>query len=408
MSVVNKGIKKVVLAYSGGLDTSVIVRWLIENYGCEVICFIADLGQGIDKKKLRKKAKESGASKLVIKDLREEFLQDYILPALKANALYEGEYPMATSLGRPLIAKWLVEIAHQEGADAISHGCTGKGNDQVRIEVAARALVPSLKMIAPLREWELKTRDDEIDYARRYKIPVAATKKSPYSIDVNLWGSSIECGILEDPWIEPPDDTYLEITPLEKTPNKAQMITVSFEKGVPVKLNGRKLKTLTIIQKLKKLGEKHGIGRIDMVENRVVGIKSREIYEAPAASILIKAHQNLESLTLDRETMHLKEMLTPKFSELVYYGLWFSPVREALTGFVKETQKYVTGDIRMKLYKGNCIVIGRRSPFSLYNMNLATYDTGDQFDHSASKGFIEIFGLPSRVIAAIEKLKNEK
>ena len=408
MTVTKPGIRKVVLAYSGGLDTSVIVRWLIENYGCEVICFTANMGgEGVDRKEIRKKAKESGAKKLVVKDVRDEFINDFILPALKANALYEGQYPMATSLGRPLITKWLVEVAHQEGADAISHGATGKGNDQVRFEVAAKSLDPQLKIIAPLREWELKTRQDEIDYAEQYKIPVTATTESPYSVDVNLWGSSIECGILEDPWIEPPNDTYLEMTPLEKCPNKPEFVTIGFEKGAPIRLNGRKLKILNIIEKLRKIGNKHGIGRIDMVENRVVGIKSREVYEAPAATILLKAHQQLESMTLDRETMHLKETLVPRYAELVYYGLWFSPLREALDAFVNRTQECVTGDIRLKLYKGNCITVGRRSPYSLYSTDLATYDIGDQFDHSAAKGFIEIFGLPSRVIAAIEQIKKE-
>jgi argininosuccinate synthase len=402
------GVKKAILAYSGGLDTSVIVRWLIENYGCEVICFTADLGQGLDQKFLRKKAKDSGATKIIIKNLREEFIQDFVIPALKANAMYEGSYPLATSLGRPLIAKWLVEVAHQEGADAIVHGCTGKGNDQVRIEVAARALDPSLKIIAPVREWELKTRDDEIDYAKEHRIPVPVTKEKPYSIDVNLWGTSIECGVLEDPWVEPPLDTYIDISPLDKTPDKPEYIIIGFDKGVPCCLNGRKMKIGNIIDKLKKLGSKHGIGRIDMVENRVVGIKSREIYEAPAATILIEAHRKLETLTLDRETMHFKETLMSKFSELVYYGLWYSPLRYAISAFFDKCQEGVSGDVRIKLFKGNCITVGRRSPFSLYNMELATYDTGDQFDHSASKGFIEIFGLPSMVIAAIEKLKKEK
>lgn len=403
-----QGVKRVVLAYSGGLDTSVIARWLIENYDCEVICFVADLGgRKLDADFLRKKAKNSGAKKVVIKDLKEEFVHDFILPALKANALYEGDYPMATSLGRPLIAKWLVEVAHREKADAIAHGCTGKGNDQVRFEVAARALDPRLKIIAPLREWELKTRDEEIEYAKKYKIPVTATKKSPYSIDQNMWGTSIECGILEDPWIEPPPDTYQELNPLEKTPNRPEYVVVKFEKGVPVGLNGVKMKTIRIIEKLNAIGIKHGVGRIDMVENRVVGIKSREIYEAPAAIILLNAHKQMESLTLDRETMHFKESIVPRYAELIYYGLWFSPLREALDAFVDKTQERVTGEVRLKLYKGNCIPVGRRSPYSLYSLALATYDIGDQFDHSSAEGFIDIFGLPSRVISAIE-LKMKK
>lgn len=404
-----KSVKKVVLAYSGGLDTSVIVRWLIENYRCEVICFTADLGgEKRDPKQLREKARHSGASKLVTRDVREEFIRDFILPALAANALYEGKYPMATSLGRPLIAKWLVEIAHQEKADAVAHGCTGKGNDQVRFDVATRSLDPCLRIIAPLREWELKTREEEIEYARKFKIPVSATKKSPYSIDANLWGTSIECGILEDPWVEPPLDTYKELSPLDKTPDKPEYITIGFEEGVPVRLDGRKMKTLAIIEALRKLGNKHGIGRIDMVENRVVGIKSREIYEAPAATILLTAHDHIESMTLDRETMHMKEMLMPRFAELVYYGLWYSPLREALSAFFGKTQERVTGDVRLKLYKGNCQVAGRRSPYSLYKTELATYDVGDKFDHSAAEGFIEIFSLPSRVISAIDKIRRKR
>ncbi|HOE63393.1 MAG TPA: argininosuccinate synthase [Candidatus Sumerlaeota bacterium] len=406
MSPAKKDVKKVVLAYSGGLDTSVIVRWLVENYKCEVVCFTADMGHEIDPKILKTKAINSGAKKIVVKDLRSEFVQDFILPALKANALYEGQYPMATSLGRPLIAKWLVEVAHQEGADAVAHGCTGKGNDQVRMDVATRALDPRLKIIAPLREWEFKTRDEEIEYAKKHKIPVHATKKNPYSVDSNLWGASIECGVLEDPWTEPPADAYLDMKPLDTLNDKPEYVTIGFHKGVPVRLNDKKMTALAIIEKLKTIGIKHGIGRIDMVENRVVGIKSRETYEAPAATILITAHKAMESLTLDRETMHYKELLSSKFSELVYYGLWYSPLREALAAFFDKTQETVTGDVRLKLYRGNCIVVGRRSPYSLYQLNLATYDIGDKFDHSAAEGFIEIFGLPSRVIAAVNKLKG--
>lgn len=406
MSPAKKDVKKVVLAYSGGLDTSVIVRWLVENYKCEVVCFTADMGHEISPKILKTKAINSGAKKLVVKDLRNEFVQDFILPALKANALYEGLYPMATSLGRPLIAKWLVEVAHQEGADAVAHGCTGKGNDQVRMDVATRALDPRLKIVAPLREWEFKTRDEEIEYAKKHKIPVQATKKNPYSVDSNLWGTSIECGVLEDPWVEPPADAYMDMKPLDKLNDKPEYVTIGFDKGAPVRLNGRKMTTLAIIEKLKGIGIKHGIGRIDMVENRVVGIKSRETYEAPAATILITAHKAMESITLDREVMHMKEMLSPKFSELIYYGLWFSPLREALTAFFEKTQETVSGDVRLKLYRGNCIVVGRQSPYSLYKLNLATYDIGDKFDHSAAEGFIEIFGLPSRVIAAVKKLKG--
>jgi len=404
----NRAVKRVVLAYSGGLDTSVIVRWLVENYGCEVICFTADLGQGKELKPLRKKALSSGAKKLIIKDLRDEFVNDFILPAIKANALYEGKYPMATSLGRPLITKWLVEIARQEKADAIAHGSTGKGNDQVRFDVVAMSLNPKIKVLVPLREWELKTRDDEIEYAKKHKIPVSITKKNPYSIDTNLYGTSTECGVLEDPWVGPPENAYRWVVAPEKAPNKPVYITIGFERGVPVRLNGRKMSPRRIIEKLNVLGGECGIGRIDMVENRLVGIKSREIYEAPAAVILLSAHREIESLTLDRETMHIKEMLAPRYAELIYYGLWFSTLRESLAAFIDKTQETVTGDVRLKLYKGNCIPVGRRSPYSLYDKSLATYDSGDQFNHEAAKGFIEIFGLPEKVRAAMEQLTHQR
>lgn len=401
-------LKRVVLAYSGGLDTSVIVPWLRENYGCEVICFSADLGQGEDLRPLRKKAIASGAKKIVIKDLREEFVRDFVTPAVKANALYEGKYPMATSLGRPLIAKWLIEIAHQERADAIAHGCTGKGNDQVRFELTAFALDPDIKVIAPVREWELKTREEEIEYARKYKIPVEATKKKPYSIDSNLYGISIECGVLEDPWVTPPEDAYRMTRSPEKAPNKPEYVEVSFSEGAPVKLNGKKMSAVKIILALNKIGGKHGVGRIDLVENRVVGIKSREVYEAPAATILIAAHQELEALALERELMHFKESIVPKYTELIYNGLWYSPLREALAEFVDATQKNVTGDVRVKLYKGKCTPVSRRSPYSMYRKDLATYEKGDVFDHQASVGFINIYGLPLKVISRISRKSDGK
>lgn len=404
-----EGIKKVVLAYSGGLDTSVIIRWLIENYKCEVIAFIADLGQGEDLKPISQKALKTGATAAIVKDLREEFVQDFVIPAIKANLLYEDKYPLATSLGRPLIAKWLIEIARQEKADAIAHGCTGKGNDQVRFELTAFALAPEIKTLAPVREWELKTREEEIEYARKHNIPVPVTKKKPYSIDRNLYGISIECGVLEDPWVEPPEDAYLITQPVHKTPQKPAEITIGFEAGVPVSLNGKKTSTLKIIQELNKLGGQYGVGRIDMVENRLVGIKSREVYEAPAAVILITAHKELESITLDRETMHFKEMILLRYAELVYYGQWYTTLRSALSAFVDETQKYVTGEVRVKLYKGTCVPIGRRSPYSLYQKSLATYDVGDLYDHSAAAGFIKLFGLPMKVQAlAIQKKKLKK
>ena len=394
-----QNVKKCVLAYSGGLDTSVIIRWLIENYGCEVVAFSADLGQGEDLKPLRAKAIGTGASKFIIKDLRDEFARDFLVPALQANALYEGKYPLATALGRPLIAKWLVEIAKAEGADAIAHGCTGKGNDQVRFEVVTAALAPQLKCLAPVRVWDLKTRDEEIAYARKHRIPIKATAAKPYSIDSNLWGMAIECGILEDPAVEPPEDAWHTTRSPQKAPARPQLVEISFTRGIPTRLNGRAMKLVPLIQELNRIGGLHGVGRFDVVENRLVGIKSRELYEAPAATLLIAAHQELEAMCLDREVAHFKPMLEAKFAELVYYGLWYSPLREAINAFVSKTQEHVTGKVRLKLFKGAVSVIGRESSSSLYDVALATYDTGDVFDRTAAEGFIRIFGLPSKVIA---------
>jgi len=394
-----QNVKKCVLAYSGGLDTSVIIRWLIENYGCEVVAFSADLGQGEDLKPLRAKAIGTGASKIVIKDLREEFARDFLVPALQANALYEGKYPLATALGRPLIAKWLVEIAKAEGADAIAHGCTGKGNDQVRFEVVTAALAPQLKCLAPVRVWDLKTREEEIAYARKHRIPIKATAAKPYSIDSNLWGMAIECGILEDPAVEPPEEAWHTTRSPQKAPARPQVVEISFRRGIPTRLNGRAMKLVPLIQELNRIGGLHGVGRFDVVENRLVGIKSRELYEAPAATLLIAAHQELEAMCLDREVAHFKPMLEAKFAELVYYGLWYSPLREAISAFVAKTQEHVTGKVRLKLFKGAVSVIGRESSSSLYDVALATYDTGDVFDRTAAEGFIRIFGLPSKVIA---------
>ncbi len=396
-----QGVKKVVLAYSGGLDTSVIVRWLIENYGCEVICFAADLGQGEELKPLRKKAIRTGASKIVIRDLRDEFVNDFIIPSIQANALYEGKYPMHTSLGRPLIAKHLIEIAHEEGADAIAHGCTGKGNDQCRFEFTAFALDPAIRTIAPVREWELKTRDDEIDYAKKWNIPVPVTKKKPYSIDKNLFGCAIECGVLEDLQNEPPEEAWQDLRSPLKAPNKPEDVAVAFEKGVPVALNGRKMSPLAVIQKLAVIGNRHGVGRLDMVENRLVGIKSREVYEAPASTILITAHKELESLCLDRDTARFKELVSQRFTDIIYNGLWFSPLREALQAFTTRTQETVTGEIVLRLYKGSAFPVRRSSPFSLYDKSLATYEAGDQFRHESALGFIDIYGLPLRIHAAV-------
>lgn len=385
--------KKVVLAYSGGLDTSCAVHWLKDN-GYEVICFIADLGQGEDFEKIEKRALVGGASKVYIKDLRKEFTDDFIFPSLKASAIYEGKYLLATALGRPLIAKYLVRVAHKEKASSVAHGCTGKGNDQVRFEVTARILDPKLEIIAPVRVWEFKSREEEIEYALKKKIPIDVTRKKPYSLDKNLWGVSIESGILEDPWIEPPEDCYQWTNSPEDAPDRPAYVEIGFDKGIPKKVNGKSYDALKLIDILCNLGSTHGIGRSDMIENRLVGIKSREIYEAPAAAILHYAHRELEALVLDRETAHYKEGVSLKYAQLIYYGLWYSKLRIALDKFIEETQKNVSGTVRLKLYKGNCSAMGRKSPHSLYREELATYSAKDKFDQRLSEGFVRIFGMP--------------
>lgn len=384
---------KVVLAYSGGLDTSCCVRWIRERYGLDVVCFSAFLGEVSDKMGLRKRALAQGASRIYIEDLKDEFAQDFILPALWAHARYEGKYPLATSLGRPLIAKHLVRIAHREKASYVAHGCSGKGNDQVRIEVGVRTLEPSLKIIAPLKEWDFKSREEEIEYATSKKIPITATRKNPYSIDKNIWGVAIEAGILEDPWVEPPEDAYL-FTKGWRQVRGSRTITVDFEKGIPVRLNGKHLPLVDLIEKLNMIAGRFGVGRIDMIENRVVGIKSREVYEAPAAEILIKAHEELEDLIFDREFLHFKRPLSDKYAELVYYGLWFTPLREALDNFFRTHQHLLTGAVRFKLEAGRAVVTGRKSPHSAYSEALATYSAKDAFDHKAANGFIKLWGLP--------------
>ena len=395
--------KKIVVAYSGGLDTSIIIHWLKNKYDAEIIAYTSDLGQGEYLEPLKKKAIKTGASKIYIEDLREEFVKEYVFPSLKACALYENKYPLATALGRPLIAKRLLEIVKKEKADAVVHGCTGKGNDQVRFEATFAALNPDIEVIAPLREWELKSREEEIDYAIKHKIPVDVTKKSPYSIDRNLWGVAIECGALEDPWNEPPEEAYqITQSPL-KASNKPAYIEIYFEAGIPKKLNGKTINSINLIEKLNQLGAQNGVGRIDMVENRLIGIKSREIYEAPAAVILHNAHNALEELVLDRETMHFKEIISQKYAEIIYYGLWHSSLKEALDEFVNKTQENVTGTIKAKLYKGVCTVVGRKSKFSLYSENLATYTSKDTFDHKSAKGFIDIWSLPLKVRALVRK-----
>ena len=389
--------KKVVLAYSGGLDTSCIVRWLREQ-GNEVICFVADLGQGLGKGEdftaIENRALAAGASKVYIKDLQDEFVEDFILPALKANAIYEGKYLLATALGRPLIAKYLVQVAHKEKAQAVAHGCTGKGNDQVRLEVTVGILDPRLEIIAPVRHWEFKSREEEIEYAKMYSIPIDVTKKKPYSIDRNIWGISIEAGVLEDLEQEPPEDAYMITKSPTGTSSYPKYIEISFEKGVPKKIDGKSYKLKNLISHLNEVGGAYGVGRADLVENRLVGIKSREIYEAPAATILHIAHKELESLVLDRELAHYKEMITLKYSELIYYGLWYSALKKALDGFINSTQEHVTGKIKLKLFKGNCVPAARSSIHSLYKKELSTYGKEDKFDQKLAEGFIKLWGMP--------------
>ncbi|MBI5874133.1 MAG: argininosuccinate synthase [Candidatus Omnitrophica bacterium] len=385
--------KKVVLAYSGGLDTSCAIKWL-KDRGYDVIAYIGDVGQGEDYAQVEKRALKTGASRVYVGDLKKEFIDDFILPTLQANASYEGKYLLATALTRPLIAKHLVEVAHREKAHAIGHGCTGKGNDQVRFEVTAHILDPKLEIVAPVREWEFKSREEEIDYAKRHNIPLNVTKKKVYSIDKNLWGISIECGVLEDPAVEPSGDAYQLTAAPEDAPNKPTYIEVGFHKGVPIKINGKKMELIELIATLNEVAGKNSIGRVDMVENRLVGIKSREIYEFPAATCLYIAHKDLESLVLDRELLHFKQSLEHKYAELVYYGLWYTPLKKALDAFIKETQKNVTGTVRLKLYKGNCVVAARKSPESLYRAELATYTEKDKFDQKLAEGFIRLWGLP--------------
>ncbi len=396
--------KKVLLAYSGGLDTSVAISWLKKKRNLDVVALLVDLGQAKNLGEIKKKALKIGAVSAYIADAKEEFLSQYVYPALKAGAVYEGKYFLATALGRPLIAKKLVEVAHQEKASLVAHGCTGKGNDQVRFEVSLMALNPKLKVIAPLREWSLKSREAAMSYAKKHKIPIEQTKKSPYSIDQNLWGTSIECGLLEDPAQAPPEGAYRLTRSLLEADDKAETVDIEFKEGLPVKLNKEKIAAVKLVSMLNTLGGKHGIGRTDLVENRLVGIKSREIYEAPAAAILYTAHRALEELTLDRETFHFKEKLSLKYAELVYYGWWFSPLKKAIDAFINTAQKKVSGVVKLKLYKGNCQILSRKSPFSLYKKSLATYEKGDAFDQSLAEGFIKLWGLPLKVQAEGKKL----
>ncbi|MEW5785996.1 MAG: argininosuccinate synthase [Bacillota bacterium] len=390
--------QKVVLAYSGGLDTSVILKWLQETYDYEVIAMAADVGQGEDELKgLEEKALATGASRLYIEDIRGELVEHYIYPMLRSGAVYEGKYLLGTAIARPAIAKRLVEIAAAEGASAIAHGCTGKGNDQVRFELAVKALKPDLQVIAPWREWEITSRTDAIAYARKYNIPIPVTAEKPYSIDRNIWHISFEGGILEDPAREPDPAMYRLTTAPEAAPDQPERVEIAWEKGIPVAVNGKLMRPVELVELLNRTAGRHGIGRIDMVENRLVGMKSRGVYETPAGTLLAFAHRELEQLTLDRETYHFKESIALKYAELIYYGLWFTPLREALEAFISQTQETVTGSVTLKLYKGNISVAGRRSPYSLYHAAMATFEADNLFDHKDAQGFINLYGLPLKI-----------
>ena len=398
---------KVVLAYRGGLDTSVAIKWIKEKYNLDVIALTVDVGNERDFSAIRQKALDVGAIKALVVDAKDSFVKEYVFPALQADALYEGEYPLATALARPLMAKLLVATAQEEGASTVAHGCTGKGNDQVRFEVSINALAPGLKIIAPAREWGM-TREQTIDYAQRYGIPVPVTAASPYSIDENLWGRSIECGVLEDPWVEPPEEVFTWTGSAGETPDKPAYVEIGWEKGVPVTINGQKLDGVSLIRRLNELAGRHGVGRIDHVENRLVGIKSREIYEAPAATVLLQAHQALEAMTLSKSQLRFKQKVVQEYADLIYNGLWFTALHQDLAAYVKSSQRFVTGTVRLKLFKGSSRVVGRKSPFSLYSYGLATYDKADEFDQSASPGFIHIWGLPARTQTQVQKIDKNK
>lgn len=394
--------EKIVLAYSGGLDTSVAIKWLQENYSYDVIAVALDVGEGKDLDFIRDKAIQVGALKSYVVDAKELFADEFVLPALQANAMYEGKYPVVSALSRPLISKVLVDIAREEGAVAIAHGCTGKGNDQVRFDVSIMALNPDLKIVAPVREWGM-SRDDEIKYAMEHNIPIPINLDNPFSIDQNLWGRACECGELEDPWCEPPTGAYDLTAELANTPDTPEEIEIGFVQGKPVSLNGQEMPLYQLILELNKIAGKHGVGRIDHVENRLVGIKSREVYEAPGAITLILAHRELEFLTQPRELVQFKPIIEQKLTNVIYEGLWFSPITDALKAFVAETQKFVTGTVRVKLFKGHAIVVGRKSASSLYDMNLATYGTEDTFDHKAALGFIELYGMQTKLFSQVNR-----
>ena len=396
---------KVILAYSGGLDTSAAIKWIAEKYDMDVIALSIDLGMERDYESIRQKALKVGAIKAAVVDAKDVFINEYVFPALQADAIYEGQYTLATALARPLIAKLMVETALQEGATAVAHGCTGKGNDQVRFDVSTAALAPQLKVIAPAREWGM-TREETIEYAKHHEIPVPVTVASPYSIDENLWGKSIECGVLEDPWVEPPEDIFTWTKSPTDAPDEPIYIEIGFERGIPTSLDGQGLSGAALVEKLNSIAGEHGVGRIDHLENRLVGIKSREIYEAPAATVLLSAHLALEQMTLSRDQLRFKQKVAQEYADLIYNGLWFSALRQDLAAYVQSTQRHVSGTVRVKLLKGKSAVVGRKSPKSLYSYSLATYDEEDQFDQSAAEGFIQIYGLPVKTQAQVQGVEE--
>jgi argininosuccinate synthase len=402
-----KRFKKIVCAYSGGLDTSVMIPWLKENYGAEIVTYTGDLGQGEDLTGIRQKALNTGAVAAEVEDLRDRFVSEFIWPAVRASAVYEGQYPLHTALGRPLLSLGLVETAHKHGADAIAHGCTGKGNDQVRFELTARGIDPSMGIIAPLREWELLTREDEVDYAIERNIPIPITREKPYSIDQNLWGCAIECGEMEDLWAEPPDDAWIMTKDPSHAPKGSVELVLRFEKGIPVAIDDRPMGGVALIEYLNNIAGTFGVGRIDMVENRIVGLKSREVYEAPAATLIHMAHTELERICLDRPTFNYKRNLSQDYANIIYNGMWYSPLRECLDGFVEASQQTLTGEVRIRVSAGLARITGRRSPYSLYDEGLATYSHGDTFDRSAAEGFLKLYGLSIETVARIRRNKIE-
>mgnify|MGYP000491201284 CR=1 FL=1 len=401
-----KQVKKIVLAYSGGLDTSVILKWLIETYQAEVIAYAADIGQNEELDGLPDKARRTGASEVYVEDLKKEFVEDYIFRAVKANAIYEGKYLLGTSLARPLIAKRQIEIAQKEGADAVSHGATGKGNDQVRFELAYKALNPDITIIAPWRDWDLGSREQLVQFAKSHDIPVPVTSEKPYSSDRNMMHISFEGGILEDPYMEPKENMFILSKSPEKAKDEATYLEISFEKGIPVAIDGKNLSSVELMEQLNRIAGENGVGRVDIVENRLVGMKSRGVYETPGGTVLIDAHRALETLTLERDTFHYKEVIALKYAELIYNGLWFHPLKESLDAFIDHTQKAVTGDVKVKLYKGNCTVVGRRSRYSLYNNELSTFEEDDVYDQNDATGFIRLYSLPT-IESAKQKNKIE-